>query len=67
MGTVNAASVSFTDVNAAITAALDGDTVVIPAGTASWTSGIGISNKNLTVVGQTTTDPVAKTATMILL
>jgi hypothetical protein len=59
--TVNAASPSLIDVIAAIHSAADGDTVTIPKGTAAWTSTIKIS-KGITLMGQTTTDPVHKTA-----
>ena len=40
---VTAASCSQTDVAAAIGAASDGDTVVIPAGTCSWSSGVSFA------------------------
>jgi hypothetical protein len=43
-GTVTAASVSYADVAAAVSAAVDGDTVVIPAGTADWTTNLPIKN-----------------------
>jgi hypothetical protein len=39
----------------------DGDTIVIPAGTFVWTSGVSIT-KGITLQGQTTVDVVAKTA-----
>jgi hypothetical protein len=58
---INATSPSLADVTAAIHSAADGDTVTIPRGTATWTSTIKIS-KGLTLIGQTTTDPVHKTA-----
>ena len=58
---INAASPSLTDVTAAIHSAADGDTVTIPKGTAPWTSTLKIS-KGITLMGQTTTDPVHKTA-----
>ena len=59
--TINARSPSFADVSTAINSAKDGDTVVIPAGTAVWTSTLNIT-KGITLIGQTTTDPVAGTA-----
>ena len=59
--TINAASPSLVDVTTAIASAVDGDTVTIPAGTASWTTGLVIT-KGITLMGQTTTNPVAKTA-----
>jgi len=59
--TINARSPSFADVSTAINSANDGDTVVIPAGTATWTSTL-IITKGITLIGQTTTDSVAGTA-----
>jgi hypothetical protein len=58
---INAVSPSLTDVTAAIHSAADGDTVTIPKGTAAWTSSVKIS-KGITLIGQTTTDPMHKTA-----
>ena len=58
---INATSPSLADVTAAIRSAADGDTVTIPKGTTTWTSTINIS-KGITLIGQTTTDPVHKTA-----
>ena len=49
-GIVNALTPAFADVSAAIGSAGDGDTVVIPSGTATWTSGI-VVNKAITIVG----------------
>jgi hypothetical protein len=46
----NATSPALTDVTAAVAAAVDGDTVMIPAGTATWTSGLPI-NKAITLQG----------------
>lgn len=51
--TINAASPSLTNVAKAVASARDGDTVIIPAGTASWTLGITVT-KNITIQGQTT-------------
>jgi hypothetical protein len=59
--TINARSPSFADVSTAVNSANAGDTVVIPAGTAIWTSTLMI-NKGITLIGQTTTDSVAGTA-----
>src|SRR5438132_7651556 len=53
--TFNAASPSLADVRAAIASAADGDTVIVPAGTAAWTSTLRIT-KAITIQGQTTTD-----------
>src|SRR5215211_5562108 len=59
--TINAASPSLADVTAAINSARDDDTVILPAGRAAWNSPVKIT-KGITLIGQTTTDPVNKTA-----
>jgi hypothetical protein len=51
--TIPAASCSSVHVQAAITAALDGDVVVIPSGSCSWTTGVTISGKGIHVKGLT--------------
>ena len=51
--TRSAASPTLVDVTAAIASASDGDTVVVPAGTATWTSVLTIT-KGITLVGATT-------------
>lgn len=57
--THNAASCSSADVATAIAAASNGDTVAIPAGTCTWTSGISLSsNKLLTLKGAGATSTV---------
>jgi hypothetical protein len=64
-GIIRPASVSFVDVNTAVASAGDGDTVIIPAGTATWSSTLRIT-KNITLQGQTTiagTDPSNFTVT----
>ena len=48
--TVTAKSVSLSDVGSAIRSAREGDTVVVPAGTASWTSTLSIK-KGITLQG----------------
>jgi hypothetical protein len=48
--TVNASSCSFSAVSSAVSSAAPGDTVVIPAGTCSWTGTLAIS-KGLTLAG----------------
>jgi microcompartment protein CcmK/EutM len=48
---INAASCSQSDVQIAITGAADGDTVLIPAGSCSWTTGVSWSNQNIKVIG----------------
>jgi hypothetical protein len=52
---ITAASVSLTDVTTAITLAADGDTVVVPAGTATWSSTVLVT-KGITIQGATTVD-----------
>jgi hypothetical protein len=59
--TVNAHSPSFVDVSTAVSAAKNGDTVVVPAGTASWTRTLVI-NKPIWLVGQTTVNYTNETA-----
>ena len=50
--TRNAASPSYADVNTAVTAAANGDTVMIPAGTATWNGSSTIEfTKNITIQG----------------
>jgi hypothetical protein len=49
--TVNAASCSSSAVQTAVNAAGEGQTVNIPAGTCSWTSGVSISGKGIRVQG----------------
>src|SRR4029077_7555902 len=48
---INAASPSVTDVRRAIASAADGDTVIVPAGTAAWSSTLTIT-KGITIQGQ---------------
>src|SRR5215510_1065284 len=47
---INSNSVNFSDVNAAFNQAQPGDTVIIPSGNATWTSGINV-NKSITIQG----------------
>src|SRR5688572_24307803 len=49
--TKNAASCSRADVGTAVNSASDGDTIVIPAGTCTWTSNLTITGKILTLQG----------------
>jgi hypothetical protein len=49
--TINAVSCNTSDVQTAISSATEGDTVIIPAGTCTWTSGITISGKGIIVKG----------------
>jgi hypothetical protein len=48
--TIEAKSVSLVDVSSAVAAAKDGDTVTVPAGTATWTASLTITN-NITLRG----------------
>lgn len=43
--TLTAASAAYTDVNDCVTAAVDGDTILIPNGSATWTSGISTTKQ----------------------
>jgi hypothetical protein len=69
--TLTAKSVSFEDVSAAVSSAREGDTVMIPAGTASWTEQLALT-KGITLQGQTSVqgkDPkefVVRDGTIIL-
>jgi hypothetical protein len=58
---INAASPSRADVVTAINSAANGDTIIVPAGTASWTTGITVT-KGITLQGQTTTNSANGTA-----
>jgi hypothetical protein len=59
--TINARSPSFGDVSEAVTSAARGDTVIVPAGTVSWTKTLVI-NKPITLIGQTTVSYTNETA-----
>jgi hypothetical protein len=68
--TITAQSASFLDVSSAIALASNGDTVVVPAGTASWSSTLVIS-KGITLQGATTitgpsSSPTVTDATIIV-
>ena len=49
-GTIEARSVSLADVSSAVAAAKDGDTVIVPAGTATWTTSLNVTS-NITLQG----------------
>jgi hypothetical protein len=49
--TINAATCNASDVQAAINTATEGQTVNIPAGTCTWTTGVTISGKGMTLTG----------------
>src|SRR6266513_5352560 len=50
-GTITAVSPSLSDVTSAVSKAADGDTVVVPVGTATWTSQLAIK-KAITLQGK---------------
>jgi hypothetical protein len=50
-GTIIAASPSATNVQTAINGAVDGDIVIVPAGSATWTTGVVVSGKSITIQG----------------
>jgi hypothetical protein len=60
--TITAASVSFDDVSAAVASAVDGDIVMIPAGTATWTSTFTLT-KGITLLGASSVQWAITTAT----
>lgn len=49
--TIVAGSLSQADVQEAVNAAADGDTVKLPPGTATWTTGVEVSDKFITIQG----------------
>ncbi len=49
--TIEAKSASQADVQAAVDEATDGDTVIVPAGVATWTRPVRIENKSITLQG----------------
>ena len=51
---IQATSVEYADVSAAVNQAADGDTVEVPAGTATWSKQLTIT-KGITLAGKTTT------------
>ena len=51
---IQAKSVQYADVSAAVKQAADGDTVEVPAGTAAWSQELKIT-KGITLAGKTTT------------
>jgi hypothetical protein len=52
--TINAATCQSASVQTAINTALRGDTVIIPNGACTWTSGVTISGKGIVLKGQST-------------
>jgi hypothetical protein len=67
---INAKSVSLADVSSAVRSAHEGDTVAVPAGTASWTSSLvitkGITLQGATSIGGSLTSPTVTDETVIL-
>lgn len=51
MADIVAASTSYTDVNSAVASASNGDRVLVPAGSSTWTSELTITGKYLSLVG----------------
>jgi hypothetical protein len=51
--TINARSVAYADVAAAVALARDGDTVIVPAGTADWSATLTVT-KGIKIQGATT-------------
>jgi hypothetical protein len=49
--TITAASASRSAVGTAVTAAVDGDVVCVPGGSATWTTQLSISNKSIQLIG----------------
>src|SRR6266496_359239 len=68
--TIGAKSASLRDVESAIVSAQEGITVIVPAGTASWTSTLvitkGITLKGATTTGGSISSPVVTDETIIL-
>ena len=60
--TIAAATCNSNDVQSAINSAATGDTVTIPTGTCTWTSGVTISGKGITVQGAGSGRIVARTS-----
>jgi len=60
--TITAASCNTGNVQSAINSAAEGDTVLIPSGTCTWTSGVTISGKGITVQGAGSGRIIARTS-----
>ena len=65
--TQTAASCNTSDVQAAINSAAEGDTVIIPPGTCTWTSGVSISGKGIIVRGAGSGRIIAYSSTALTL
>lgn len=66
-GQVNAATCNTSDVQSAINAATEGQTVQVPSGNCTWTSGVTISGKGITVNGAGTGRAVAYSSSTLTL
>src|SRR5260370_29631606 len=68
--TVEAKSVELTDVKSAIVSAREGDTVIVPSGTASWTSPLvitkGITLQGATSINGSSSSPAVTDRTIVL-
>ena len=60
--TINAFSPSYNDVSSAIASAQDGDTVQIPAGSATWTSTLKVGSKGIAIIGAGSDDTIITNA-----
>lgn len=49
--TINASSASYSDVNTAVAAAKNGDTVRVPAGNFTWSSTLNVGSKAISIIG----------------
>jgi len=49
--TRNAASASNTDIDTQIDASVSGDTIIVPSGDVTWTAGVSLDGKDLTIIG----------------
>ena len=63
--TISATSCSTSAVQTAINSAVDGDTVLVPAGTCSWTSGITIRGKGIKLQGGGSGRIIARSTTSV--
>lgn len=52
--TINAASCSSSDVQAAINSAAGGDVIAVPSGTCTWTTQVSVPAEKLSLIGQST-------------
>lgn len=62
MSDINAASCTATDVQTAINTAITGDRVLLPTCIENWTSGVTVSGKNITLLGNGVANTVITTS-----